>query len=75
MDKQNRILLYQLNKQIFKLNVIQNMTVQQKKELKEAYKTRFINSYKIDSKIIYKKESAPQSTIPTTLPVLIYVRL
>jgi DNA-directed RNA polymerase beta' subunit len=66
MDKQNRILLYQLNKQIFKLK--RNSTVQQKKELKEAYKKRDLLSRTKLIRKLFIKESAPQSTIPT-LPV------
>jgi hypothetical protein len=40
MDKQNRILLYQLNKQIFKLKRHSKHDRSAKKELKEAYKKR-----------------------------------
>jgi hypothetical protein len=38
MDKQNRILLYQLNKQIFKLKRNSKHDRSAKKKLKEAYK-------------------------------------
>ena len=70
VDKQNRILLYQLNKQILKLKKrIFNRT--SKKELKEAYKKRdlLIRRTKLVRKL-FIKESAPQSTILTVLPVL-----
>jgi DNA-directed RNA polymerase beta' subunit len=71
MDKQNRILLYQLNKQIFKLKRHSKHDRSAKKELKEAYKKRdlLIRRTKLIRKL-FIKESAPQSTILTTLPVL-----
>lgn len=71
MDKQNRILLYQLNKQIFKLKRNSKHDRSAKKELKEAYKKRdlLIRRTKLIRKL-FIKESAPQSTILTTLPVL-----
>ena len=70
MDKQNRILLYQLNKQILKLKKrIYNRT--SKKELKEAYKKRdlLIRRTKLVRKL-FIKESSPQNMILTVLPVL-----
>jgi len=70
MDKQNRILLYQLNKQIFKLKKkIFNRSA--KKELKECYKKRdlLIRRTKLVRKL-FIKESSPQATILTVLPVL-----
>jgi DNA-directed RNA polymerase beta' subunit len=71
MDKQNRILLYQLNKQIFKLKRNSKHDRSAKKELKEAYKKRdlLIRRTKLIRKL-FIKESTPQSTILTTLPVL-----
>nr|AXB71863.1 RNA polymerase b'-subunit [Chlamydomonas sp. UWO 241] len=71
MDKQNRILLYQLNKQIFKLKRHSKHDRSAKKELKEAYKKRdlLIRRTKLIRKL-FIKESAPLSTILTTLPVL-----
>ena len=70
IDKQNRILLYQLNKQILKLKKrIYNRT--SKKELKEAYKKRdlLIRRTKLVRKL-FIKESSPQNMILTVLPVL-----
>ena len=70
IDKQNRILLYQLNKQILKLKKrIFNRT--SKKELKDAYKKRdlLIRRTKLVRKL-FIKESPPQATILTVLPVL-----
>ena len=70
IDKQNRILLYQLNKQILKLKKrIYNRT--SKKELKEAYKKRdlLIRRTKLVRKL-FIKESSPQNMILTILPVL-----
>jgi hypothetical protein len=91
MDKQNRILLYQLNKQIFKLKksagngnkrwgtlVLVSGAYQgayqsagNKKELKETYKKRdlLIRRTKLVRKL-FIKESSPQATILTMLPVL-----
>jgi hypothetical protein len=61
MDKQNRILLYQLNKQIFKLK--RNSKHDRSAKLKEAYKKRdlLIRRTKLIRKL-FIKESA-QSTI------------
>jgi len=70
IDKQNRILLYQLNKQILKLKRrIFNRT--SKKELKEAYKKRdlLVRRTKLVRKL-FIKESKPQDMILTVLPVL-----
>ena len=70
IDKQNRILLYQLNKQILKLKKrIFNRT--SKKELKEAYKKRdlLVRRTKLVRKL-FIKESKPQDMILTILPVL-----
>jgi DNA-directed RNA polymerase beta' subunit len=71
MDKQNRILLYQLNKQIFKLKKHAKRDRSAKKELKESYKKRdlLIRRTKLVRKL-FIKESAPQATILTILPVL-----
>lgn len=71
MDKQNRILLYQLNKQIFKLKKYAKHERSAKKELKEAYKKRdlLIRRTKLVRKL-FIKESIPQSTILSVLPVL-----
>lgn len=71
MDKQNRILLYQLNKQIFKLKKYAKHERSAKKELKEAYKKRdlLIRRTKLVRKL-FIKESTPQSTILSVLPVL-----
>ena len=70
IDKQNRILLYQLNKQILKLKKrIFNRT--SKKELKEAYKKRdlLVRRTKLVRKL-FIKESKPQDMILSVLPVL-----
>lgn len=71
MDKQNRILLYQLNKQIFKLKKYAKHERSAKKDLKEAYKKRdlLIRRTKLVRKL-FIKESTPQSTILSVLPVL-----
>jgi DNA-directed RNA polymerase beta' subunit len=71
MDKQNRILLYQLNKQIFKIKKYAKHERSAKKELKEAYKKRdlLIRRTKLVRKL-FIKESIPQSTILSVLPVL-----
>jgi DNA-directed RNA polymerase beta' subunit len=71
MDKQNRILLYQLNKQIFKLKKHSKHERSAKKELRESYKKRdlLIRRTKLVRKL-FLKESAPQATILTVLPVL-----
>ena len=88
MDKQNRILLYQLNKQILKLKkrilvpssnreAINSTSFNKilkkyaKKELKESYKKRdlLIRRTKLVRKL-FIKESPPQATILTVLPVL-----
>jgi DNA-directed RNA polymerase beta' subunit len=70
IDKQNRILLYQLNKQIFKLRkkIYNNFA---KKEVKECYKKRdlLIRRTKLIRKL-FIKESSPQSMILSSLPVL-----
>ena len=70
IDKQNRILLYQLNRQILKLKK-RFFTRTSKKELKDAYKKRdlLIRRTKLVRKL-FIKESPPQSTILTVLPVL-----
>jgi DNA-directed RNA polymerase subunit beta' len=70
IDKQNRILLYQLNKQILKLKK-KNYNRTSKKELKEAYKKRdlLIRRTKLVRKL-FIKESSPQNMILTVLPVL-----
>nr|YP_010564912.1 RNA polymerase beta' subunit [Chlamydomonas chlamydogama]UZA61915.1 RNA polymerase beta' subunit [Chlamydomonas chlamydogama] len=70
MDKQNRILLYQLTKDIFKLKK-RFFDRSAKKELKEAYKKRdiLIRRTKLVRKL-FRKESAPSAMILTLLPVL-----
>jgi DNA-directed RNA polymerase beta' subunit len=76
MDKQNRFLHYFLNKKIIKLkNNTSNKRYRVKdkelKELKELYKKRdlLIRRTKLVRKFL-RKESSPQSTILTMLPVL-----
>ena len=71
IDKQNRILLYQLNKRIFKLKPYAKVDRSLKKDLKEAYKKRdlLIRRTKLIRKL-FIKESTPESTILTVLPVL-----
>ena len=71
MDKQNRILLYQLNKQILKLKKYALQDRSAKKELKESYRKRdlLIRRTKLVRKL-FIKESSPQTTILTVLPVL-----
>jgi DNA-directed RNA polymerase beta' subunit len=70
MDKQNRILLYQLNKHIYTLRKqIQKKSA--KKELKESYKYRdqLIRRTKL-IRTFFRKDSNPNSMILTLLPVL-----
>ena len=73
MDKQNRILLYQFNKQIFKLKKknYKNLTLKEIKEIKDWYKKRdlLIRRTKLIRKL-FIKQSSPQSMILNFLPVL-----
>lgn len=71
MDKQNRILLYQLNKLILSLKPNARHDRSSKKILKEAYKKRdlLIRRTKLIRKL-FIKESSPESIILTILPVL-----
>ena len=72
IDKQNRILLYQLNKQIFKLKKTARFSRSAKKELKESYKKRdlLIRRTKLVRKLFIKSPEAAEDTILTVLPVL-----
>jgi DNA-directed RNA polymerase beta' subunit len=69
IDKQNRILLYQLNKHIFLLK--KRIKKSARKELKECYKKRdqLIRRTKL-IRTFFRKDSKPNSMILTILPVL-----
>jgi DNA-directed RNA polymerase beta' subunit len=69
IDKQNRILLYQLNKHIFSLK--KRLSKSARKELKECYKKRdqLIRRTKL-IRTFFRKDSKPNSMILTILPVL-----
>jgi DNA-directed RNA polymerase beta' subunit len=69
IDKQNRILLYQLNKHIFLLK--KRISKSARKELKECYKKRdqLIRRTKL-IRTFFRKDSKPNSMILTILPVL-----
>ena len=69
IDKQNRILLYQLNKHIFSLK--KHLQKSTKKELKDCYKKRdqLIRRTKL-IRTFFRKDSKPNSMILTILPVL-----
>lgn len=71
MDRQNRMLLYQLNKKIFKLKPKAKYDRLSKRSLKEAYKKRdlLIRRTKLIRKL-FIKESNPEAMILTVLPVL-----
>jgi DNA-directed RNA polymerase beta' subunit len=70
IDKQNRILLYQLNKHIFTLKK-QVKNKKELKELKECIKKRdqLIRRTKL-IRIFYRKNTDPNSMVLTVLPVL-----
>jgi len=67
IDRQNRILLYQLNKQIVKIKPDKSLA----KDLKKCYRTRdlLIRRTKVIRKI-FRKDSTPESLILSVLPVL-----
>ena len=69
IDKQNRILLYQLNKHLYSLK--KRLRKAAKKELKECYKKRdqLIRRTKL-IRTFFRKDSTPHSMILTILPVL-----
>ena len=69
IDKQNRILLYQLNKHISSLK--KHLQKSTKKELKDCYKKRdqLIRRTKL-IRTFFRKDSKPNSMILTILPVL-----
>nr|YP_009185263.1 beta' subunit of RNA polymerase [Phacotus lenticularis]ALO63612.1 beta' subunit of RNA polymerase [Phacotus lenticularis] len=72
IDKQNRILLYQLNKHIFSLKKhLQKPTKKELKKLKDCYKKRdqLIRRTKL-IRTFFRKDSKPNSMILTILPVL-----
>ena len=73
IDKQNRILLYEVNKQIIKIKNQNKKKLDKSltKELKQYYKKRdlLIRRTKIVRKI-FRKESSPQSLILNVVPVL-----
>jgi DNA-directed RNA polymerase beta' subunit len=71
IDKQNRILLYQLNKHIFSLKKPLRVKKSTKKELKDCYKKRdqLIRRTKL-IRTFFRKDSKPNSMILTILPVL-----
>jgi hypothetical protein len=74
IDKQNRLLLYQLNKNILKLKKRGQIFVYEKKtqlELKELYTKRalLIRRTKLVRKL-FRKDSNPSSMILTILPVI-----
>nr|YP_010564979.1 RNA polymerase beta' subunit [Hyalomonas oviformis]UZA61983.1 RNA polymerase beta' subunit [Hyalomonas oviformis] len=84
MDKQNRILLYQLSKQIVTLKKVKKINLKnkssfflklevglEKKELKECYKKRdsLIRRTKLVRKL-FRKESSPEAITLNVLPVL-----